>query len=396
MLKVFAKAIPGLLCCALLGSSGGCRSADEVPGFVTRDSAGVEVAENRLPGILPQLSAVRHGFTRPDSGPGEPVRLDLEFGVPVHIAALSSGMIVVSDGDAIEVRGADGRLVRRYGRTGEGPGEFLRIASLCVTRGDTLVVFDAGPTRRVSIVTPDGVLVRSFRITGTVPRDACFDDGTFVVLRPARNNAVEPRDSVVRVNVRGEDMAVLLIVRGSEYSSGIWRETSILAQGNSLIVGDATGDHIRYYNQSGTLLRIVQCGYATERVTKAEAAAALRAATPIGLPPAVARMIAGQARRRRGGAPWPYYGRIVDLGDGGLLVQDYPKPTDRTRSWRVLDTNGMVVGVVEFGLKGSATYITPMKGNGNDVFVRYDDLDGFTYLDLVTIARDARTLPLRR
>ncbi len=68
------------------------------------------------------------------------------------------------DQQANELRifGADGRHVRSVGRTGEGPGDYLRANGLLWMAPDTLVVVDQSGGR-YSLLTAEGDFVRSVR-----------------------------------------------------------------------------------------------------------------------------------------------------------------------------------------------------------------------------------------
>lgn len=69
---------------------------------------------------------------------------------PVAIQVGGDGLVYIADqGDnKVRVYSAEGRSIREFGVTGEGPGEFRGIRNLTVT-GATLSVFDAKPSRVV-------------------------------------------------------------------------------------------------------------------------------------------------------------------------------------------------------------------------------------------------------
>jgi hypothetical protein len=69
------------------------------------------------------------------------------------VAVDSRGSTYVADEGGIIVFGADGRVQRRVGREGDGPGEFQSYNSLEILPGDSLFVYD-GQQQRVTVFRP--------------------------------------------------------------------------------------------------------------------------------------------------------------------------------------------------------------------------------------------------
>ncbi len=85
---------------------------------------------------------------------------------PVKITGarrLPDGRIVVALGDPIELRVYDaaGRLVRRIGRKGGGPGEFRGAISIPYADNDSIVTF-ADNYHRATVFHPDGTLIHGY------------------------------------------------------------------------------------------------------------------------------------------------------------------------------------------------------------------------------------------
>lgn len=82
---------------------------------------------------------------------------DYEFGRIVGAVRLSNGTIVVGEIESQEIRffGPDGKLIRRQGRDGEGPGEYRYVRFVLTCGGDRVWVYD---TRliRLTVLTADG------------------------------------------------------------------------------------------------------------------------------------------------------------------------------------------------------------------------------------------------
>jgi hypothetical protein len=137
---------------------------------MVRDSAGIRIVENTGPAWGSEA-----GWTVS----AEPVR---EIGVlegdeaqmldRVRSPRLrSDGILVLADGGTSEIRAflPDGELAWTSGGFGEGPGEFQAVSSLQILPGDSILVWDVR-SRRVSVLSPDGALARSY--TAEPPGDA--------------------------------------------------------------------------------------------------------------------------------------------------------------------------------------------------------------------------------
>lgn len=86
------------------------------------------------------------------------------FGQVAGVVVGQDGRIYVGDAQASEVRvySAGGEFVARFGRSGEGPGEFRNISGLA-RAPDGIAVLD-GRLSRVTVFRPDGSVARSFRL----------------------------------------------------------------------------------------------------------------------------------------------------------------------------------------------------------------------------------------
>ena len=133
--------------------------------------------------VRPQRPAARLVLT-------EVLRLGSESGADDAFARVMdvevglSGRIYVADdlNWRISVFDGSGRLLRRLGRRGQGPGEFESPWSLAVDRLDSLFVWD-GALARISVFGPDFRFARSFAAPGrwTVSGFSVRPDGTLLV-----------------------------------------------------------------------------------------------------------------------------------------------------------------------------------------------------------------------
>ena len=74
----------------------------------------------------------------------------------------------------------DGRVVKRIGREGAGPGEFRRVERLLVGPGDTVHAFDAGLNRRSEISPTTLEIVGQYPIAQTFLTTVMLANGNFV------------------------------------------------------------------------------------------------------------------------------------------------------------------------------------------------------------------------
>jgi len=263
--------------------------ATERGSVSVRDSAGI-----RLVTVDPVQDSVRWRLEAPlaEFGRGPDVELYRVIGA----RRLDDGRVVVGNGGASEllVFEPGGRLLRRLGREGDGPGEYRSLAWVSTTGGDTLLTYDAR-LRRTTISTIEGSTIASWAPEPT--GDAfypsflgIFDDGTLLATigEPLPDDAAAElryRDSLT--TLRYDRNGHLLgepgrfpnqegfIVR-SETGDLAWseipygRRTAIAVDATvfHVVTGDAY--EIRTYDMTGTLRRVLRLERARSEVTLAD------------------------------------------------------------------------------------------------------------------------------
>lgn len=86
---------------------------------------------------------------------------------PRSIAFLSNGNLLIADRDmSVREFDSEGTVVRRFGRTGSGPGEFRQVVWAVPIRGDSIAAYDAD-LHRVSVFSRDGEYARSVPTAAT-------------------------------------------------------------------------------------------------------------------------------------------------------------------------------------------------------------------------------------
>ena len=154
---------------ALLIASSACQTATaQPPAVVVRDSAGIEVVENRTPAwaaddiwtVAPNPEVVIGGNDA-SASPGDSAHL---VWAVTDVAPLSDGRLALlsSREKRVFLFESSGEFVRSIGREGRGPGEFGCPEHLQILPGDTLVVWDCrfGP---VTYFNPAGEVLRNWR-----------------------------------------------------------------------------------------------------------------------------------------------------------------------------------------------------------------------------------------
>jgi len=208
---------------------------------------------------------------RASVSPGEwPVLLSVDgdrnnLGDAHDAALLSDGSLVIAHAGEQEVLWFDqeGRLVRRFGRRGSGPGEFRDLNSILATRDDTVLAYD-GRLSRLTVLSGSGELVRTHRLPSSVgpaaklvgwleggrllflretipmPRARAeglvTDSSSLVVVDPSSGEHTQDLGNVPLRNIVVDGSGAALFVMSSPYPS----TASIGACGDSIMI--AFGD----------------------------------------------------------------------------------------------------------------------------------------------------------
>jgi hypothetical protein len=147
----------------VLAACGGGENAPTMMQVV--DSAGLRIATATAPpAAVPEWRlAATPLLTLSGTGPAD----SAAFALVGPVRWLAGGQIVVADIGAsrLLVFDSSGAFQRSFGRRGEGPAEFQRLATVTPFAGDSLAAFDP-VLRRVSVWHPDQGFVRSTLLAG--------------------------------------------------------------------------------------------------------------------------------------------------------------------------------------------------------------------------------------
>ena len=244
---------------------------------VVRDSAGIEVVENRSVGLSPARAwrIDRDPMIRMGS-PGADADTLNELQLVMGITRLSDGRFAVGvqASNAVRFFDSSGKLVGSVGRRGQGPGEFRQIMGVWATRGDTLVVLDLG---ELEIFTGEGKFVAqgASRSRGDrfVYPAVVLNDGSYLGVQydersiPPAGRARRPRP-VVRVSRDGEriDTVGSSISNEEIFDGRNWFGAWVAFSRPGLVAGDDTrhfisspvAPEITQINRDGRVVRVIR------------------------------------------------------------------------------------------------------------------------------------------
>lgn len=343
----------------------GCDRAPELPpeARVTYDT--INGVENVTSGSRGTWSAAERWTVAVDSvvtigaldGPEEDT-----FGEVAGVVVAGDGRIYVGDAQALEVRvySPEGEFLFRFGRNGEGPGEFGNISGLRLAP-DGIAVVD-GQQARVTVFTLDGDVVRTFRLERPYlifAHDApmAFDaegrylDETVLQMQDGPDSLAvvryRPDGGVLDTTVAGaQDMDFILVTRDETPIMGLARP---FAPRPSLAFGPdgssyfTSGGEYRVVERSpsGDVVRVIRRGMEPRPVTGAERdsvqAKLLERAQDVGgrLPSDIAIP-----------ETKPIIADLQVDALGNLWIQTTPDASWDTLEWWVHDPDGRYLGAV--------------------------------------------------
>ncbi len=384
----------------VVSAVGACSGSNpDTPDMVVRDSVGVRIVEHAALATPAQIWSADL-----DAG--------LEFATPdgdtplfrvSNALRLADGRVVVADqgNNRILTFAADGSLLSRSGRAGDGPGEFRNMLAMMPWLGDSLVVWD-DRIRRLSVFDPDIVFARSFRLD--LPEDLPFarvlgtyPDGSFLGMS-FTNMGVPPEPGPLRSPIRlhhfgvdGAHLGVLGEVPGTElivpepapgqapfYPPHFFRSGNHLASDRLLVAPNDTWE-LSYRSPSGEVLQIVRWLRAPEAVTPEATAASLEGLLER-LPEerrAMARSVASDLDVH---ATMPAFDRVFYDRLGRVWLEDYDPSDAATSGWTVVGRDGDLVATIAL----PRTLLIRDAGDGWLLARVLDDLD-VEHLVLVTI-----------
>ena len=359
-------------CCSLaLPLLGGCGSeADAVAGAVIRDSAGIQIVDNRDP-----LWSEGEGWRL---SPEPVLRIGELEGAPpyqldrvVDAERLADGRIVVANAGSQELRFYEpsGAHLHSVGGEGGGPGEFEGLTWIEVAPGDSLIAYDLR-NRRLSRFTPDGEFVGSTTLEGAPERGfpraiGRFADGSLLVsvgrvFGPGEVEEGMSRDSVVYLHLSAEGELLDTIVRfpGPETflktedqdftvtTPLFGRSPADALHADRVTLGASDSYQLVQYTPDGVLRRIIRKPHDPRPVTDATWEAAKRERLEAMSDDTWRRRIGGMLDEMPQPSTMPAHGAMMADIEGNLWVRNYSAPGETEQRWSVFDAEGRLLGTV--------------------------------------------------
>ena len=338
-------------------------------GSVTRDSAGIRIVESRSPAWTDRAGwAISDSATLQIGAMEGPV--EYQFESIAAVRELTDGRVVVADHRAGQLRAYDatGRYLWASGRSGEGPGEYRRIATLGDGPGDSLWVWDFG-LRRFTILTDRGEVVRLVQVDAPLSSLLAvgrFGDGTFL-MQESFSSGIHREGSalglmrapaaLVRISADGSLLDTVRLVMGREYYLGeeggrgvmsaplFARETSVALAGNEMSVGDQATFEIGRYALDGQLRAVVRVLDVDLRITHSDIQALVSRELD-GLSSAERAMRERHLASMAVPDTKPAYGRLLLDPVENLWAAEYARHPSPPAQWTVFDRGGRLLGTV--------------------------------------------------
>jgi len=280
---------------------------------------------------------------------------DAEFSSINGVDADSRGRIYVSDWmrRGVTVLSPDGRMLRRMGRDGSGPGEFRAIRGLQVLAGDTVLAYDPD-LARVTLFEPESLRVaNTVNLAGQLHGAAPFrvwraSGDTYVALFRSgfafgSGGAIaERKDSVAVLRAHGTPGATIAHVPARGF---LLAGTSIAPNpfGREPLVATDTRGRVQYvwtdslavqtYDASGKRVSAFAVPYRAPAVTRADVQGELGAMDDYG------RRTFGQVLADSMPGTWPAV-RDLLTDDAGRVWIGLAGPRGAAREWAVFTPEG--------------------------------------------------------
>lgn len=390
--------LPMIFVAACGGDAGG-------EAAVVRDSAGIQIVENRGGGWgerdgwrLSDEPTVQIGVAEGDANyQMDRVRAALRLG---------DGRIVVANAGNQQIRWYDagGRFMASAGRQGGGPGEFQSLTTLRRLPGDSVLAYDV-PGFRLSWFDPAGRFVRSLQLqpVGQVPPRFVdrFADGSLLLSSSVRTmgSSTESgtrRDTLLFLRA-GPDGAILdslpvtpaseasfqFLTRGGQITAmniltlPFMRNVHTAASGDRYWQGTNDAYEIVLRRADGTPERIVRRSVEPVPVRGAYLDSLRRAQVAEGGPEAGEALDNVQFPEHL-----PAFERLLVDDAGNLWVQHTAWPGRPPVAWDVFDGEGTMLGTVHMPSGFRATHV-----GADFVLGVWTDEDGVEYVRMYRLNR---------
>jgi hypothetical protein len=305
---------------------------------------------------------------------GEGTSGEFALAKPWSIAVDKDGYLYVLDIQDYSVKVFDraGKLVRKIGRRGQGPGEIGAAFSIIIPlRSSSLVVSDVG-SHRLAIFSLDGQFHKNLPLRGMSDVSAIDSQGNIYL------NATDLRERKETLKKMSPDMTIVLAEifdHPSEESHNPFkaRERWIVDDKDRLIYGNAKSYEISFFEPNGRPSRKILRDYDPLKVSKNDVDEFLKRGAPPGVNPTYDFSSHHAA----------YRSFFVD-DQGHLFVQTWERTADNRQDfYDIFDAEGKYIGRIAMPrhedlinptvriLKGSKFYAIEPNADGYEVVKRY-------------------------
>lgn len=354
------RPVPAVLTASILLALAGCGAAGPADAPVVRDSAGVRIVENRMPGerVAFRLEAEPEVSIGALDGPAEYTFEGVKGG-----ARLEDGRLVIADGSELKFYDAAGRHLMTAGGAGEGPGEFSFLNAVVPCGGEIF----AGDMRQeyLTVFDREGTFVETRPIPSSgnpvfaMTLVACDAATGLPLLRaPSPFSPSDPAGmsvgtvAIVRAatgaDTRVDTVAAVPALRRSGGFPGPFDPATRYAyDGANIHVMDTDAIVIRTFGVDGALRRIARVPHAPRPVSTEEQSRAVEERLA-DMPDAFAARLRSQLEAAPKPDQMPAAGAIAADAAGRLWVQPFTAPwEDPATGWLVLDADGAFLGTAE-------------------------------------------------
>ena len=256
----------------------------------------------------------------------------------------------------------DGRLIRRVGRSGGGPGEYRSIADIHALPGDSILVFDDF-LRRLNVLAPTGTFVRSVQLKapsdtlGFVTRVVALKDGSFIVgfsevksMSP-RPDAVFFGQQLFHLDPGGNLLSRLGHFNESEHfvqevprqygGVAYWdlafgKRYEMVAYRDGFLGGDGAEPLVHEYTADGQTKMIHRAPFPLRPVTKSDIDQ-YRNERMARSKPERRAIDQGIVDRMPYPRTWPTFRKVLTDGAARIWLEQYPGSGAASNTWLVLD-----------------------------------------------------------
>lgn len=385
-----------------------CGGPDATGVVSVRDSAGIQIIENRAPGpglprwTIPDTPLVSIGGA--DEGPEALSRV-------TDVMWSRDDAILVVEGSAGEIRRFDatGTFLDRIGRKGDGPGEF-RYVGAAWERADSLVAMDPG-LRRITVFDSAGTPVRTLSLQDIAhpymvqPLSAGRALAGFIQMDTSGATSGPTTRlpyTLAAIPLDTARLDTLLVLPGMESypvlaSEGdrsfpatsfpiFGKQSVVRTHGGSIYTALNDAYQVTVHDSAGTPTQVVRLGVPAVDVTEADHRTHVERESRsldernASAPQSLRDQWRAQLRERRVAKQFPFIADLIVAPDGHLWVEGYRPENDDPRHYLIFDEGGFLVAQAE-----APARVRIMAARHDAVLTIWRDLDDLQHVRIYPV-----------